>query len=199
MLARAARVLWLDRGRRILYLAGRGGDPRTRHKEEVSMGRKAFLALVVVLLLVTAIPAFAEDSGPRGQREGVSTTGVPTGDGAGVAASAAGPSALTDVDTSATTAYMWSNLYRTSSTVYSEGWTSGSNYLYWVKNKNHLCKRNTCSKWGVNSGYNVRWLWDGWYWNSTTWCVWRTNTEHRFKFNSGSAIVTRKTVLKANF
>jgi hypothetical protein len=163
------------------------------------MKRKAFLALMMVVLLVTTVPAFAEDSGPRGQRSGASTVGVPSGDEAGVAATAAGPSALADVGPAATTAYMWSNLYRDSATVYSEGWTSGSNYLYWVKNKNHLCRKSSCTTWASNSGYNIRWLWQGWYWNATTWCIWRTNTVHKFKFLSGSAIVTRKTVLKANF
>jgi hypothetical protein len=163
------------------------------------MRRKAFLALMVVLLLVTATPVLAGDSGPQGRRGDVSTTGVPSGDGADVAATAAGPSTLADVGPLGTKAYMWSILYRDSATVYSEGWTSGSNYLYWVKNKNHLCRKNSCTKWAANSGYNIRWLWQGWYWNATTWCLWRTNTVHKFKFTSGSAIVTRKTVLKVNF
>ncbi len=153
----------------------------------------------MVLLLATAIPAFAEDFGPRGRREGVSTTGVPTGDGAGVAASAAGPSALSDVGPSAVTVYMWINLYRTATRVYSEGWTSGSNYLYMARSKNHLCRGSSCTKWTANKVSNVRWVWAGWYWNSKMWCVWRTNTEHKFKFTCSSAIVTRNTVLRANF
>lgn len=157
------------------------------------------MGLAVALLVGMVVPVFAEDSGPRGRRGGVSTTGVPTADGLGVEGSAAGPSALSDVGPNAVTAFMWSNLYRTSSTVYSQGWTSGSRCLYMVRNKNHLCKRNSCTMWGYKKAYNVRWLWQGWYWNSTAWCVWRTNTEHRFKFTSGSTIVTRKTVLRVNF
>jgi hypothetical protein len=164
------------------------------------MRRKAFLALMLVLLLVTAIPAFAEDSGPQGSRGGASTTGAPPeGGSSGVGASAAGPSSLTAVGPSATKVFMWSNLYRDATYVYSDGWTSANNYLYMARSKNHLCKRNSCTAWYAYKMYNVRYVWAGWSWASTTWCVWRTNTEHRFKVTSADAIVTRKTVLKVNF
>jgi len=164
------------------------------------MRRKVFLALMLMLLLVTAMPVFAEDSGPQDRRGGASTTGVPPAGGSSdVGASAAGPSSLSAVGPEATTAFMWSNLGRNSATVYSEGWTSANNFLYMARSKNHLCKRNSCTLWYANKGYTIRWIWAGWSWNSTTWCVWRTNTEHRFKFTSTSAIVTRKTVLRVNF
>ncbi len=90
------------------------------------------------------------------------------------------------VDLNTIYVYYWTNIRRDSLAAKSEGWSSASSPIYYMKTSNYLCRNGSCTSWYSYQGYNLRWTWAGWTLQGG-YAEWYTRSMHYF-LHGGSSL-----------
>jgi hypothetical protein len=95
------------------------------------------------------------------------------------------------------TVHGWTNLSRDLTSVGSQGWSSATSALDYMRSGNYLCRYSSCSAWGYKEGRRVIWAWAGWTRQDSSNAQWYTRSEHYFRH--GSTTRTLYTYLQVYF
>lgn len=166
--------------------------------------------LAAFIFALAATPVFADDPKPGTLAKGAYAGVTPGGGGKPPASSrradkaqvtAAAPAGLNGAYATGSLAfYGWTNLMRLGTVgvtesswgcvrtneVCSQGWSSTSENIYYIRSGNYLCKNGTCTNYSFYGVYWWHWAWAGWRWSGKAWNWWSTTSQHYFNYGSGT-------------